>query len=257
MTFEQAIEWAVKDKSCPLNLSQAEVEPLNHGMINKSARLIIDGHCYLLKVFANQDIIPLNRQAQFTLQGRIARHQMAARPVYLSQCQTVWIEQWLELELFRSDVPDAIEQLAIASANIHQLPIQTRDLPLLAHWRKYQSHCRHPEQYEAEIRAAAGIWEGLEKNVLGHHDLALGHIAKAPKGMVIDWEYAANSSRFFDLCCTIRANQLSSEDQVRFISNYARLSGQNETELGDQVDKIMPLALLTERMWLDANRVCT
>ncbi|MFC7000827.1 phosphotransferase [Pseudobowmanella zhangzhouensis] len=240
----------------PWPLAACRLREIPGGEINRCFRLEVAEQTLLLKWLSAQQRVPLDRAAQFALQQQLARHGMAAEPVYLSACQQIWLEQWCEVQTFADQDPDKLSLLATALGQIHGLTINTPALDLVAHWHCYLKHLLTTEQqiFLPAIATCEAVWAQADKSVLCHHDLSFGHVLKAPAGVILDWEYAALSNRYFDLASCAAINQLSDADAQQLAANYASATGIRREDIQAGMEQMQPLVQLTNALWYAANR---
>ena len=87
-----------------------------------------------VKWMGDDDFSGVNRAHQFALQQQLYRLGVAPQPIWLSDDETIWVEQWLE----HSDSATlSILELANTLARIHSLPITARPLDLASRWQHY------------------------------------------------------------------------------------------------------------------------
>ena len=249
-----------------LSLSnKATVEPVVAGEINH-VYLLRDGQrAYAVKWVGDDMFSGVDRFHQYVLQGQLARRGIAPEPVWLSDDERLWVEEWVETENPSLET-DTTHTLASVLADIHSQPITARPLGLTGRWDHYIqiAGLQNSEEIMARSRALRPLLLASEQNlddlVLCHNDLSYGHIVDQRRHIIVDWEYSAMGNRYFDIASCVMINQLSASQREMLCSHYAEQTGIAVDTVVSQVEQQWDVVAFTNRLWqagLDATRLLT
>ncbi|WP_334018842.1 phosphotransferase [Alteromonas sp. S015] len=210
-----------------------------------------------VKWLADDDFSGVNRAHQFALQQQLYREGIAPEPVWLSEDETIWVEQWLDHS--NCTAPSTFE-LAKTLARVHSLPINAKGLDLALRWQHYRDVAQLDRSSELYLKAQA-LLKTVKKTerdnddyVLCHNDLLTSHlfINSDNTFKIIDWEYAAMGNRYFDLasCCLI--NKLAGDGRIELVKHYAELMNINEAEAFGKFELFIEIVSLTNDLWFAA-----
>lgn len=237
-----------------------ELTALSGGTVNQNYCLRCASGRYFLKLFCQGGGDRQDRQRQYALQQQIAGFGMAPTPLYLSEAGDFMLEVWLDLEDLASselDGQEKLQRLAQRLVAIHALPIRCADLPLVEDWQHYINvgNIQMPALLK-EVTQASRLWQALPKPVFSHHDLSFAHVCLTPSGICLDWEYAAMSTPAYDLASSILAEGLDDRQSLTLCDTYARLTTVPANSLWQEVQQMLPIARLTNRLWHLAQKHC-
>ncbi|WP_137167686.1 choline/ethanolamine kinase family protein [Salinimonas lutimaris] len=257
----------LKQLQKPLSLSpQCQVSALRAGQVNQVFLLVDGQQRWVVKSLSQDTFSGVDRQQQFALQQRLSELGVAPAPIWMDAGQTLWVEAFVEHNLISpADEHQQIEQMARALAKIHTLPVDHPPLNLAQRLTHYATkagletgshllsqcttllpHCRQ-QAIDPEHLA------------LCHNDLSYGHVMSVSPVMLVDWEYAAVGSCFFDLAACAGINHFSRSARQRLIHCYAEASGRNTAQCQQQFDIQYEVVTLTAQLWqaaLDASQIC-
>lgn len=258
MQFHHLLDYCVKQIG---RGTQVKLENLNAGTINQNYCLDIDGHRFLVKQFAGNRWLPTDRKHIFALQKQLSQIGIAPQPIHLSEKQDVYIEQWLEFEpLDPEHAPQeqCMDVLAAGLIRIHNCEISGLALDIPSHWQRYLKSIADPDKkWRKKTQEYTAQWRDYVTRhasdfVLCHNDLQLCHIAPE-HGMFLDWEYAGNNCRFFDLLTCILANQFDQNRANALIRRYIELSDFHREEVMQRIRSLQPMVIFTHQLWWQAN----
>jgi thiamine kinase-like enzyme len=271
MQFHHLLDYCVKQLGAG---EQVNLNRLQGGTINHNYCLQIDAQKYLVKHFVGNRWLPVKRDALFALQQKLAEVNIAASPIHLSDKQDVYIEQWLDFSVNKegasflsntqalsgvfANVETSINTLAQALHHIHECPVETDTIDLVAHWKRYLKYVQDPQKkWYKKLQEYTKIWRDYERRygddfVLCHNDLQLEHVLVG-QNKYIDWEYAARGCRFFDLIACILANQFTQKDANLLIMRYIELSDFHREEVLQRTKTLQVLVIFTHQLWWQAN----
>ena len=263
MQFYHLLDYCVKHLGSG---NQVSLDKLEGGTINQNYCLQIDDAKYLVKRFEGNRWLPIKRDEIFSLQQRIAQHDIAAKPIHLSEKQDVYIEQWLNFDKQLSHTQEQnetvleaqIDVLAHALHDIHSCDVQTDIIDLPKHWKVYLKSLSDPDKkWRKKVTEYSRIWSDYRARfaddfVLCHNDLQLAHVLVG-QNKYIDWEYAATGCRFFDLIACILANQYSQKSANLLIMRYIELSDFHREEVLQRIRILQPMVIFTHQLWWQAN----
>ena len=215
-----------------------------------------------IKWLGDDDFSGVERKHQFALQQRLYEEGIAPQPIWLSDDETIWVEQWQSHSdsAGLSSTRRPSHMLAETLAHIHSLSITARPLNLASRWQHYCDVAKLDTSSNLFLRA-----QGFRKNVvkseqddkdcvLCHNDLLINHllISEDNSLKIIDWEYAAMGNRYFDLasCCLI--NKLNSCDSEELVTNYAKLMNIDESNALDKFELHSEIVGITNDLWFAA-----
>ncbi|MCG7648043.1 MULTISPECIES: phosphotransferase [unclassified Alteromonas] len=216
-----------------------------------------------VKWMGDDDFSGVNRAHQFALQQQLYRLGVAPQPIWLSDDETIWVEQWLE----HSDSATlSMLELANTLARIHSLPITARPLDLASRWQHYINVAQLDMSSELYLKAQSLRKQVIKSEqddddyVLCHNDLLTNHLLLSADNSlkIIDWEYAAMGNRYFDLasCCLI--NKLEINESRELVKHYAKLMNIDEHDAIAKFDLHTEIVAITNDLWfaaLNANKV--
>ncbi|MCZ8528019.1 phosphotransferase [Alteromonas sp. PRIM-21] len=220
-----------------------------------------------VKWLGDDDFSGVERKHQFTLQQHLYGAGIAPQPIWLSDDETIWVEQWESHSASAglSSTRRPSHTLAETLARIHSLSITARPLNLVARWQHYCNAAKLDTSSDLYLRARAfknnviKSEQDDEDSVLCHNDLLINHLLLGTNNSikVIDWEYAAMGNRYFDLasCCLI--NKLNMNESEELVAHYANIMNINE---GDALNKFKlhsDIVHITNDLWfaaLNANK---
>ncbi|WP_416305890.1 phosphotransferase [Neptunicella sp. SCSIO 80796] len=246
-TYLQNLSWVSAD---------FKLSPLKGGTINHNYKLQSDTDCYLVKNFVGEEFVLLTRNDSFALQRKLAELGLAPEPVHISDDDLIHIEKWCEIEtlndhMFTADLH--LPLLADSLTAVHNVSVKVDELPLLAQWQRYLNRIEKDQSYwQQRINNTAHLWMQAKRDCFCHHDLAFEHICLSPKGILLDWEYAARSNRYFDIANAVLVNQLSNKHIKLLCGYYGRQNGLSEASVLRQVIGMLPVAQLTADLWYAA-----
>jgi len=224
------------------------------GELNDSASTKVD---YAVKWLGEDTFSGVNRTHQFVLQQQLHSLDIAPMAIWLSDDETLWVEQWQPNSQVAQPNP---ETLASVLTRIHQLPVTARPLDLQRRWQHYFK-AANLDTADMLYQRAALLRNHVVKSelddddlVLCHNDLLASHILcrQDDVPVVIDWEYSAMGNRYFDLasCCLI--NKLSSEDSRALLVCYANILGIPYEEAKEKFEAHQEIVSVTNDLWFQA-----
>lgn len=234
-----------------------QLQPINGGEVNQSFKLISGNQAYFLKLFAQDELLPTDRQQAYEVQCQAAEFDLALMPVYFNANLGFQVEPWFEW-MHEKQVAEGmdIELLASSLAHIHQLPISTPLLNLPEVWHRYVLTARLTgnKQVAKRLSQAVKLWQGAfqESTVLCHNDLALAHISSRSKLTVFDWEYSASGNRFYDLMSCAEVNQLTSTETDQLTQLYCEKASLDVEQVRQNCEIQASLVRLTSELWYAA-----
>ncbi|QPG04873.1 phosphotransferase [Salinimonas marina] len=235
-----------------LSLSNdATLTPLDGGAVNHIYKLEDKSRHLLVKWLGEDTFSGIDRKAQFHLQQQLAGCSIAPQPLWMSDDDHWWVEQ------FETRQPGVVTPALLGKvlAHIHQLPITGPYLNLPARLQHYFSLADLATDSELAMQASELI-QRLKNHpdvagdlVCGHNDLSAGHLLRLKPLMLIDWEYAGQVSRYFDIasCCAI--NQFESGQQQQLFQAYAQCSGIGLHHILEHVSFYQRVVGITEALW--------
>ena len=235
-----------------LSLSKdATLTPLDGGAVNHIYKLEDKSRHLLVKWLGEDTFSGIDRKAQFQLQQQLASCNIAPQPVWLSDDEHWWVEH------FEMQRPCVVTPATLGDvlAHIHQLPVTGPYLNLPARLDHYYRLAELAPDSALANNASKLIHrlknrpEVAEDQVCGHNDLSAGHLLRYNPLMIIDWEYAGQVNRYFDIasCCAI--NQFEPEQQHQLFQTYARSTGIGLHRILEHVSFYQQVVRITEALW--------
>lgn len=253
MKQNQILEELLQSKRFDGNLV---LKPIESGTINRSYQLDTQCNQYFLKTFEMNHYTPVDRQAPYFLQAKLAEHDRAAKPCYLSRRHDFQVEQWVEhTSLAKADISrqDKIKHLATTLHAIHQLPIYASSIDLPADWRMYitMADIIPDDDLQHRLTRCGEAWRESHQHdqVLCHNDLAMEHISIDDPSIVFDWEYAACGNRYFDIAACAVINHLNASETRQLQHDYAEKSQIALQNVVEKTTEQFPLVKLTNELW--------
>lgn len=234
------------------------LQKIDGGTINNNYYLETAGNKYLVKYFVGEEFVLLTRNETFSLQLKLAKSGLAPEPVYISDDGLLYIEKWLDIQTLRDNSFDPkvhLPMLASALSRVHAIKADVDELPLLAQWQRYLSRISSNRgQWQERIDKISPLWMRAKRDCFCHHDLTFEHVCTAPQGILLDWEYAAISNRYFDIASAALANELTTRQLVKLCRCYADCCQLNGRQVTRDVVHMLPLAQLTSDLWYAAAK---
>lgn len=203
----------------------------------------------------HRDMLEQDKRASlFDLQSQLAEHDIAPKPIAYLAKDKLWIEHWNSLTpacqsaLNQEQLP---ELLAITQAKLHAIDIDCEKIDLKREWVRYLDMLPTTGELRSyETQQMEPILHSDTDLCFCHNDLQLEHIFLSESGSsVIDWEYAGVGHRSFDLCSTIKINNLTKEQQHHFLKCYATQAGMSFWVLAKRVEAMFPVLDFTYQLW--------
>ncbi len=232
-------------------------EKIEDGMINNNFILSQGNNTLLLKVFAQNEKLPIDRRNVFELQQELAILGLAPMPIFLSGDNSIYCEKWISTcgNLKRSiSHNDDITMLAESLYNLHTAYVSAPILQLEKHWKCYwQAKTSIETQVLALYEEMNQKWhdyklEYMDEFVLCHNDLHISHVCDA-EGPYFDWEYAALGCRYYDLESCAVINLLDKHQKEYLLELYANLANQSVKKVSERVRLVEPFVRFTNDLW--------
>ena len=240
----------------PLELGEhAQLKVISGGVLNTNYQLHDQGRKFLVKRLVNSKFLGINRRERYQVQSALAGKGLAPKPLFLSACQSIYVETWLDdVEAFSSiSYPlkqTQIAALADAMVRIHRVAISDipSDVKISELWRLYAKGANSPLLIK-EAKAMQIEYDGLECSPkLCHNDLSIAHLSLNSK-LLIDWEYACLGDPYFDLMSCVSINQFNQAQTRFFLNGYAQKRGLCEQTLRQHCVLRMKFVDFTYRSW--------
>ena len=249
-------------KQTPWWQGEMQIEPVNAGVVNHNFILKSSaGQCFV-KVFNADLAVNLDRQVSFDLQKALFEQGMAPEPLYLSEDNTFQLDAWShDLPLSHPGLDRARQLIVMADmmASLHQVKVTAPSLDLPGQWQHYLKHIPpdtleiSTEEIDKKITAYSQIWQQADKRCFCHHDVSPFHILYGQSMTLLDWEYAAYSSPWFDLASCIEINRLSILEQGDFVRRYCHKTQQDVEQGQTCIRQMLPLVKFTNLLWYAAT----
>lgn len=214
----------------PLSLSEgATLTPMSGGDINHVYRLTdrLNDKEHVVKWTGEDVFSGINRFHQFVLQEQVSQRLLAPEPVWLSDDESLWVEEFVSGVTLAQSEENIPAKLGRTLASIHEQPITARPLQLTSRWQHYIKAAGLPAS-NPTVHRANELNERLHLNyesdevlALCHNDLSAGHIIYGEQTVIVDWEYAAMGNRYFDLAGCALINELSDDESEQLCESYA------------------------------------
>lgn len=241
----------------PFNLSAATtIEPLQGGEVNSIYKLSDGNRQYAVKWIGDDGFSGINRFHQFVLQEQLATRGIAPKPVWLSDDERVWVEQWVHSNNRSPSSREAdVVLLAKVLACVHQQPITARPLHLVERWEHYiykaNLNASHALVHEANRLVETYHLDKPNDDLLAlcHNDLHRDHVIDPDAPVIVDWEYSAMGNRFFDLASCALINQMSDEESTALCLTYAQTAEVDGEWVEQQFIEQSQVVKLTNQLW--------
>ena len=209
------------------------VRSLEGGLTNRNFVLDVDGEQFVLRIpGANTELLGIDRHfehacTQATFAAGIGAEVIAFLPEHGGAMVTRFMSgEVLPPEAVRT--PATLERVVVALRLYHESQGGSGHFSTFE--TVYRSHAlaqKHCVKFPAELDAALGIFKEIEAAVgipeplcPCHNDLVPGNLIDHHGSIrIIDWEFAGQGDRFFDLG-NLAANQLFDADQERLLLQF-------------------------------------
>lgn len=204
---------------------------------------------YVLKHFLNDEHLPVDRARQFGLQRIGHSLQLAPEPLWLDEQQGWMIESYVTPWKTRP----SIEKLATTVAQFHKHAVSGYELDIIEKWNAYCAILSNENPLKKQLPTFADSWRLLQsehahEHVLCHNDLQFAHLT-SNENVCLDWEYAGQHCRFFDIACSFVINNLTHQEQSAFLAEYAEVTGFSQAYIEGIVHKTLPFVIFTFDLW--------
>ena len=209
---------------------KGEPQPLDGGITNHNFKAKLkDGSNVVLRVCGKDtDQLGIDRDAERIATEEAAKLGIAPEVVaYVDACSCL-VTRFVEGETVTEEqlrTPELLEPIAKSLRRFHdsETLLPTRfNVPTLA--REYARRAKAQDRPDVKqaIKAADAIATVVEDDeVPCHNDLLAGNFIRAERGIVLlDWEYAACGSRYFDLGNLSINNGFSEDDDLELLKAY-------------------------------------
>ncbi len=237
---------------CPA--SKVRSERIYAGAINHNYKVTAGDSQFLLKVFHANKMLPIDRKRVFRLQEELAIFTMAPQPLFLSEDNSIYCEQWIDFHPYSA--ADSLMRLAVALNLVHTTYISAPSLSLSSHWNEYWQQFNSATQRQITQKAFEYMkkkWTEYHQQysdefVLCHNDLHISHVCNQ-NGPILDWEYAGLGCRYFDIasCCII--NQLNDSQTKVLCQHYASLVNFESDYVESRVKQVTEFVEFTNKLW--------
>lgn len=232
------------------------LQKIDGGTINNNYCLETAGKKYLVKYFVGEEFVLLTRNETFVLQLKLAKAGLAPEPMYISDDGLLYIEKWLDIKTLRDCCFESNKHLPLLASSlsrVHALKVDVDELPLLAQWQRYLGRISdNKAKWQARIDEISPLWMGAKRDCFCHHDLTFEHVCTEPQGIMLDWEYAAISNRYFDIASAALANALTTRQLIKLCRYYADICQLDPKQVTREVVNLLPVAQLTSDLWYAA-----
>ena len=233
--------------------------PLAGGAVNHSYKISCADSTYFLKTFEQTHLISTSRQQAYLWQVQLAKHKIAATPVYLSENQDFQVDAFVHgpsLLGAGMSANEQVRQLAVVLARIHKVPLIAKRLDLPGDWQRYLDKIGADLEPGLKQRLGQGqqIWRDTyqQDQALCHNDLARQHVMLTRPNIVLDWEYGARGNRYFDLAACAIINKLSPAENTLLQQAYSELASVPLSYVKQEVARQSVLVSLTNELWYRA-----
>lgn len=186
---------------------------------------------------------------------------LSPRILYQTQCPRASIMEYVGEPRRDTITLEETKTLAVALANLHALEFETECVPrheYLDLIDRYQSMLSDQQRVDlrpmlTELKVLARTcFHGFDP-VLCHHDLTRGNILwKQGQPFLIDWEYACQGSRLFDLATVSETYSFSEESEAEMIGAYTQAGVGEIEELLTDLPQMRRFVCLLEKLWAAA-----
>jgi hypothetical protein len=229
------------------------IEMVRDAQVNCVYKLTCAQGCFAVKLLGDTAFNGVSYEQVFKLQKYLADIHWAPHPEYFDGGRGLWIEVWCGDPVLPLPTPETLGQVL---AHLHQLspPSKLPSLDIGARWQHYLSFCCEQKNQPLvdETNKLTGQLSGLQKNedfCLCHNDLSLAHCLGQRQNILIDWEYAALGSRYFDLAACILINQFSPRQQQELIAAYAQHAQLDTLLVWLRVKHYSSIVAHTNKLW--------
>lgn len=227
------------------------------GVVNSVYRLKDNNRTYAVKWVGDDTFSGVDRFQQYVLQQQLAERGVAPKPIWLSDDELIWVEDWEDNSESHTSqrTPQA---LAYVLAHIHSLPITSKPLNLYERWLHYIQVAGLSEGdklYESAMQLRLSAMKSerdSDEQVLCHNDLFAHHILQATTPVIVDWEYAAMGNRYFDVAACAKINGMDEAQTLALSTSYALVTSKDKDEVVAQVNHHMKLVNVTNDLWVCA-----
>lgn len=209
------------------------VETLSGGHSHKSYR-VSDGEQQRVIRLENPASrkLALPRDTEIEIQTLAAKQGLAANIVYIGD--NFLVSDYLTGEHWPENPSEQnLQQLGSALRKLHQLAVSDHSFDMASHIGNYwQQLMEKSSPIPEELAQSKPAIEKLLKQfkadsdpVVCHQDLHPGNLLITTTGIkFLDWEYAANNDRYFDLACLCENFSLSDSQRHSLFNHYGLLN---------------------------------
>ncbi|MBN3137777.1 thiamine kinase [Pectobacterium punjabense] len=200
----------------------------------------------------------VNRQREFALLRQMSAIGLAPRPL-------LWRDGWLIVEWVPGRIATSDEFLMMLAngevarilSQLHRLPCSGHPVDLKTlfaqHWQLMDPRRRSPALLRAHHHFQCTALPTPLALAPLHLDVHAENLLITPQGaMLIDWEYASDGDIAFELAFIVRASQMESVAQTRFLQSYQQYRrGFSVSRLQQQMTQWFPWVDYLVLMWFE------
>jgi len=192
------------------------------GLTNNTWRLEKDSRKAVLKIDHELRSTPYNtRFSEAIVQSAAARAGLAGGVIFADN--QIYICEYIEGTVWDRtcfDIEGNIERLAETLQRLHSLPLSGRKFRSLAAAEDYAQSIDRNEKIVSVCLDIVRNIEAPTDYCFCHNDLVAGNIIETPEIMFLDWEYARDNDRLFDLATIVEHHELSEKQTDTLLSAY-------------------------------------
>lgn len=219
------------------NIDSTVIEQLDGGFNNRTYRIRSDGRDCVLRLTETPAIgVSRKRSVEVSILKNAARVELAPQLVFSDEETGILVTEYLDGAVWRDrDInrTDNIEALAVLLRHVHAMPASGHPFDLLRAARYYRRQLHSAGVMHALSERCVDIVRDTpasDKIVCCHNDVVAANIIEAGGLRLIDWEYACDNDRMFDLASVIGYHDFNDQKTRTFLSAYVGNSDQEQRE---------------------------
>jgi thiamine kinase-like enzyme len=229
---------------------------IDAGAINRNYKVIDKHQQMLVKQLSSNQVLPINRLQTFKLQEELAILNLAPRPIFLDESETIYCEQWIDFS--KPKLSQKLQCLAESLHMVHASFVSAPVVDLDVHWQTYlQSIAQVSDEMLSKYEDVLMKWNNymqvhIDQFVLCHNDLHLDHVCFS-HGPLLDWEYAGLGCRYFDIASCSLINSLSDNEHESLCALYANLANRPIHEVIEKTAIVKDCVAFTYDLWMQST----
>ncbi|MFQ6005114.1 MAG: phosphotransferase [Woeseia sp.] len=230
---------------------------LEGGLTNRNYAVERGGESFVLRLdAAHTAAFNLDRTAEIEILEAASAAGLAPEPAFADPEFGILLTRYVSGRTWSAaDLDDDgnVEALADLLRRVHALPASGVQFDPVAVARRYSAKLQagyELREFGLRCQEVIATIPGIERFFCCHNDVVAANVIAQPDLMLLDWEYACDNERMFDLASLVGYHDLGHDRRSALLSAYA---GGKDPELQERLELQIRLYDAIQWLWL-ANR---